>query len=242
MKIGYMLKSILPDKIFAKLKFLYLRNKKHISQMGQDYWVFGEVFDGKKKGYFVEIGSADGMTLNNTLLLETRYNWNGICIEPNPSLFKTLSQIRKVTCLNICIDEREGIVEFKQDGLMGGIVSYETDNKPEIGPSKGDSILIKLQTQTLFSVLSNYNAPKTIDYLSIDAEGAEERILNKFPFNEYKFTCITIERPSQLLRDLFEKHGYVKIKEIPGLDVFYIHKEFLPEYHVNVIRYWGKRT
>ena len=31
------------------------------SQKGQDYWVINEVFQGKKGGYFLEMGASDGV-------------------------------------------------------------------------------------------------------------------------------------------------------------------------------------
>jgi FkbM family methyltransferase len=235
-----MLRGILPEKFYIIIKYYYKRNQKHLSQIGQDCWVFGEVFNQKKTGYFVEIGSADGVTLNNTFLLETRYKWKGICIEADPNSFRLLKQFRKAICLNLCIDEQEGEVEFNALGLLGGIISDEMDNMPtsdktEVGR---DLKIITLKTKPLASVLREYNAPRTIDYLSIDCEGAEERILKKFPFDEYKFICITIERPSELLRDIFKKNQYIIIKEIPGLDVYYLHKDFEFAYHKNAVDWW----
>ena len=242
MRLGGMLRNILPEKVYTKIRYYYKRNQPHLSQMGQDQWVFGEVFNRKKRGYFVEIGSADGITLNNTFLLETRYGWDGICIEADPAAFRQLKQFRKVTCLNQCVDDQEGEVEFRAEGLLGGIVSDETDNKPSANQAEKKAATIKLKTKPLATVLRECNAPRTIDYLSIDCEGAEERILKNFPFEEYKFICITIERPSQLLRDLFARHQYIPVKEIPGLDVFYLHRDFEADYHRNAVNFWTNQA
>ena len=50
------------------------------SQVGQDKWVC-EYFNYKKGGFFLDIGAADGITINNTYYLEKELEWKGICIE-----------------------------------------------------------------------------------------------------------------------------------------------------------------
>jgi hypothetical protein len=74
--------------------------------------------------------------------------------------------------------------------------------------------------------------------LSIDVEGSEERILGNFPFNEYRFHCMTIERPGGKLRDLLRYNGYVLVKDIPCLDAFYVHESFLENYEWSTRKFW----
>ena len=46
------------------------------------------VFQGKvEKGFFIEAGADDFLDGTNTLLLEEKYNWTGLLIEPNPIRF-----------------------------------------------------------------------------------------------------------------------------------------------------------
>ena len=56
--------------MFGKLRAVKNTLRRSLSQAGQDFWVIGEAFNGKRNGYFVELGSADGITLSNTFLLE----------------------------------------------------------------------------------------------------------------------------------------------------------------------------
>jgi hypothetical protein len=51
------------------------------AQLGQDLEVVRH-YDNKEGGFFVEVGANDGISISNTYLLETRYNWKGICCEP----------------------------------------------------------------------------------------------------------------------------------------------------------------
>ncbi len=231
--INTFFKKILPQKIYSHY---VTHSRKYLSQFGQDAWVFGEVFNGKRNGYFIEIGSADGISINNTYLLEHKFKWKGVCIEANPQSFDALKKVRNVICLNICIDSQEGTVKFLQDGLTSGIIANDTDNMDDT--SLTESNIIVLKTKTLENVLRLNNAPKVIDYLSIDIEGAEERVLSKFPFNEFRFNCITIERPSAKLRETLANNGYIIIKDIPGIDVFLLHKDFMEDFGNNFLNYW----
>ena len=60
-----------------------IQNNTTNSQNYQDLWaLFENKF--KRDGFFVEFGATDGVTGNNTLLLEREYGWTGILAEPNP--------------------------------------------------------------------------------------------------------------------------------------------------------------
>lgn len=51
----------------------------------------------------------------------------------------------------------------------------------------------QVTTVSLEDLLDFYDAPKEIDYLSIDTEGSELEILSAFDFNKYKIKIITVE-------------------------------------------------
>lgn len=51
-------------------------------QAEQDKFVL-EILKYKKNGYFLELGSHHPININNTFLLESKYNWQGIMIERN---------------------------------------------------------------------------------------------------------------------------------------------------------------
>jgi hypothetical protein len=72
----------------AVRRFGYLPQR--LSDRGQDAWVINEVFGKKTGGFFLELGAFDGFSDSNTYVLEKRYQWGGICIEPNPEFFDAL--------------------------------------------------------------------------------------------------------------------------------------------------------
>lgn len=230
------MKQHLPESFKSRLKKVLQPHSIAMSQAGQDAWVYGEVFDEKRDGYFVDIGAHDGVYLSNTYLLEKRYRWKGLLIEANPESFRSLQRNRSSTCIKACLDETEGKVQFSPKGVMGGIVSEETRN-PDI-PSADT---LTLRATRLSRVLEEHNAPSVIDYLSIDVEGAEERVLRSFDFEQYRFLAATIEMPSASLRSLLASKGYILIKNTPGLDCFYIHESHKEEFLMNTYRFFNKK-
>ena len=208
---------------------------KYTSQKGQDKWVVEEIFNFKKRGYFVDLAATNGIKINNTLVLETELQWSGICIEPNPAYFKKLQKNRNCITDNSCIDVRDNkIVSFRVDNKgLGGIVAPDTDNNYA---ARGRAIkrgrVLRLKTATLQSVLDKYKAPKIIDFLSLDVEGAETRVLKKFPFNKYTFLSLCIEGPRVNLEKILFSNGYKFITKdyCCGSDSFYVH-ESIPNYN-----------
>lgn len=217
---------LLPIKIIL-VKF---KLETSFSSKDQDYWVIRDIFKKKRNGYFVDLASTSGVLENNTYLLEKLFSWEGICIEPNPKFYKKLTQNRSCHTENRVVtsldDEK---IEFVFNGGIGGIIGENYDNKL----SKRGSIINKLRKNncvknlsslSLKTILDKYGAPNIIDYLSLDVEGAEFDVLMNFPFNEYKFLALTIERPSKELNQLLFKNGYLFVKN-HKVDTFYVHQD-----------------
>jgi len=208
------------------------------SQAGQDLWIYGEAFNEQKNGFFVDIGAHDGINLSNTYVLESRYQWKGVCLEANPRTFKKLKLNRKVICDNSCIDSTEGEVEFLLDGSRGGILINDKDQSSV--RERKDSV-IRLKTISLEILFEKHAVPEIIDYLSMDVEGAEERLLADFDFESYMFRTMTIERPSRNLKSILKRNDYLLIKEIPNFDCFYIHKSFKSQYKKNLFQFYADK-
>ena len=65
-----------------------------------------------------------------------------------------------------------------------------------------------MQTVSLGRLLRDFHAPAVIDYLSLDIEGAEAFVFSTFPWDEFTFLVMTVERPVKELQDAFTAHGY----------------------------------
>jgi len=198
------------------------------SQFDQDKWHIEEAVNFQTNGFFVDIGALDGEYYSNTYILEKYLDWKGICIEPNPLQYQSLIKNRKSINLNDCLDYTSHEVDFRYDNnLFAGIVDHDTDNNPErranqLKESYQNNGVIRVMTKTLEQVLDENHAPHIIDFLSIDVEGAETRILKNFPFDKYIFLAMIIERPSIELNQILQEKGYVFVKN-DLCDTYYVH-------------------
>jgi hypothetical protein len=87
-----------------------------------------------------------------------------------------------------------------------------------------------VETVSLEELLSFYDAPRNISYLSIDTEGSEYSILQAFDFSKFTFDLITVEHnftESRLrIKNLLNENGYIRIlDEYSEWDDWYVYKE-----------------
>lgn len=184
------------------------------SQLGQDLQVL-KFYNNKRNGFFIEIGANDGITLSNTYLLETQYEWNGICIEPLPTHFKKLCKARQNSlCVNKAIFNKSGeIVKFSVSNLLSGITSH-IDKYDFVKQEEQ----IDVETITMDDLLDELNAPKFIEYMSLDTEGTEFEILKTIDYSKYIFGIIHLEHnyvePKRtMIREFLKSNGYVYVGE-----------------------------
>ena len=164
------------------------------SQLGQDLQVL-KFYKNKKEGFFIEIGASDGIDLSNTYLLETQYNWKGICCEPIPEHFEKLVKNRPNSlCYKEAVYNTSGLtLSFdiaNESTLFSGITEHIDKHKATVNKSK---TTIKVKTISLLDVLNDAKAPAFIEYMSLDTEGSEFEILKNFDFGKYTFGLIDVE-------------------------------------------------
>ena len=197
---------------FKLLFFLFSKNKMKKSQLGQDIVALA-VNRFKKKGFFIEFGATDGFDLSNTYLLEKKYNWTGIVAEPLPAWHSNLRKNRNCTidtrCLWSSSNQNLEFINKKKKELSTIKIFANSDGHSEV---RKKSNIIKVKSVSLIDLLKFHNAPKIIDYMSIDTEGSELDILQNFPFDNYKFNLISVEHnygPNrEKLKELLNKNGY----------------------------------
>jgi hypothetical protein len=196
-------------------------------QEKQDYYV-SRLFRNKTNGYFIDLAANDARILSNTFALERMFGWSGLCIEPNPEYWAHLAYRDCQVVGAVVGHTRMEEVSFRFQGVYGGIVGNKFDQK-EQNDKKQNEATLKF-TVPLLEVLQRYSAPKVIDYLSLDVEGAEDYIMENFPLDQYMIRVLTIERPNEALKKRLEGNGYVLVKRIPGFgETLWAHQSFLQE-------------
>ncbi|TMV07027.1 FkbM family methyltransferase [Ruegeria sediminis] len=203
---------------------------RQVSDRGQDIWVINEVFNGKRNGFFVELGAADGFSESNTFILEKHYGWSGLLIEPNPINYHRIKawHNRSATAVPLAVDPVPGNLEFMIDGQRSSLLVEEADNMTERRAAKlarfrSMGRVVTVEAVPLEEVFDRYGAPEAIDYFSLDVEGSETRILRNFPFDRYRFLAMTIERPTPELNALLFANGYHFVRN-SLYDTFYVHE------------------
>ncbi|XP_042211076.1 uncharacterized protein LOC121858624 isoform X2 [Homarus americanus] len=176
--------------------------KLDFSQYRQSIFLITKILPGMKGGFFVEVGAMDGELYSNTLYLERELGWTGLLIEANPSAFQQLlSKHRKAWAINAAAAVN----------TYTSIVSYlSTGDKEEAGEISEDlHIGIKIKAIPLYSILKSMD--RVIDFLSLDIQGQELKVLQTLPWNIVKIRvmCIRAERQELLsLNGLLINNGY----------------------------------
>lgn len=139
------------------------------SQLGQDRFV-DTVLNGRRNGYFVDIGAAHPIDINNTHFLEKKLNWNGLSIDMGP-------ENPHCHIPNRADETKEGYLETWKNERSTPLVCADA---------------LQLDYKKLFE---ENGVPKIVDYLSLDLEPADVTFecLLKIPFDEYRFKIITFE-------------------------------------------------
>lgn len=216
------------------LKYTYGDQKGQVNFLINNVFNY-EKFGLKRNGFFVDLACADGFTINNTYFLERHLGWTGLLFEPNPNYRGSILARRTSPLVTECVtDVANEVVRFRVDnGVLGGIVSAETDNNERVrGKELIDAKIIEMPTTTLMLELDRFTAPNLIDFLSLDIEGAEWIALRNFDFNKYKFVCMAIERPNEHLDMMLEEIGYRQVAHLQ-YDVIYVHNDFLGSINFN---------
>jgi FkbM family methyltransferase len=225
-KITHIILLFLIIPIRNKFKFIsYLKSSN--SQLRQDLFALS-FLDFKKNGFFIEFGACDGLYFSNTFLLEKTFNWKGILCEPGQIWHENLLNNRNCFIDFQCIwkESNKSITLF--ESTDPGLSSLYSDaNNLNLQNLRTNKSHYSVNTITLKDILLKYNAPKIIDFLSIDTEGSEYEILENFDFQMYKFRIICIEHNYSDSRNaiykLLTKHGYIrKYPFISRFDDWYI--------------------
>lgn len=118
-----------------------------------------------RDGTFIELGANDGLQQSNTLVLERKFGWRGLLIEPVSTLAAECRRNRPTATVVSAIvsspANRGKVLYIGDDDLRGRI---------------GDTGVISVST-TLSDILSGSGWDAPVDLLSIDVEGHELEVL-----------------------------------------------------------------
>lgn len=219
---------------------IFLRNVKpvprdqllsmgYFSQLGQD--LFLHRLFGERSGYFVDIGAHDGQTFSNSLFFERNQNWQGICIEANPTVFKDLERNRECLTLNVAVGPEAGNVNFTSiqgySEMLSGIDSsyhprHRKRIRAELKKFGGKLETLSVPALPLREIFARERISQA-DFLSIDIEGGELQALKSINFDEFRAKVLVIENnygATQTVSFLRRK-GYLPIIRLGHDTIFF---------------------
>tara|TARA_B100000900_G_C20592180_1_gene722024 strand:+ start:465 stop:1250 length:786 start_codon:yes stop_codon:yes gene_type:complete len=197
------------------------------SQFLQDVFVLAALRC-RRNGFFVEFGATDGITGSNSHMLEKEFGWQGILCEPSHQFHEALRSSRSaqidVRCVSGISGQIVNFTEVKGTGLSSMEATKSSDHSVFSSYKKN---YYPVDTVSLTDLLREKGAPKIIDYLSIDVEGAEYEILRAHDWKAFKFLVITVEHNYESRRqdiyDLLTSNGYKRVlSEISLVDDWYV--------------------
>jgi FkbM family methyltransferase len=215
---GLSAKDIYQD-IFSSERF----KKGYQSQMGQDMFLNRWFFKGRGPGFFIDVGAFDGVLGSNTAYFEKQLQWKGIAFEPNPTAFEVLRATRSCQLIQGCAYHRDGQVPFlalsergqragnkslRPRSLLsmvldtrhgGAMLSGIPDHMDQLQRTEWareamnlNQDLATVPSHRIATVLNDLGV-RTVDYLSIDVEGAEFEVLRGIDFGQVQVNVIGVE-------------------------------------------------
>lgn len=205
------------------------------------------VLNERKNGFYVEFGAADGIEGSNTYYMEKKLGWLGILAEPGRCWHRKLELNRTAQISHKCVwSENHAILSFRETKDAGFSTLEMFFSKDRHKDRRTASDIYEVETITLPHLLKTCNAPRVIEYLSIDTEGSELEILRSLNFNEYRPLVVTVEHnyreDRQRIFELMAANGYLRAPTtVSAYDDYYVCKSleknlkriFLPESHLN---------
>lgn len=197
------------------------------SQLGQELFVLSQL-EFERNGFFVEFGATNGRDLSNTYLLEKDFGWNGILAEPARIWHSQLTANRSARIDFDCVWKVSGENLVFNEARFPELSTIENFNASDMHKKSRDhGKNYKVSTISLLDLLQKHEAPKVIDYMSLDTEGSELEILEAFDFSQYQIKVITVEHNYTINRskihDLLTSNGYVrKFDAISQFDDWYV--------------------
>ena len=217
-------------KFLKKIYFfynIYIRNYKYLfnsSQFSEDKIILN-LFPKKFIGNFVDIGCYHPTKYSNTYLLY-KYGWSGINIDLNPLSIELFNYLRPKD-INICaaISDKEIKKKILFTGDLSPENTIQSSHKSFLIKNhnyKNKDIKIKLiKTVKLLKLLKKYNLNK-INFLNIDIEGHELKVLQSLDLNKIKIDIICVEilnydsiskKRTDLIIKYLKKNGYILKKK-----------------------------
>lgn len=191
--------ATLASKVAPQIRYL----APAYSSEGEDL-ILKRIFDNKTNGIYVDVGAHHPFRVSNTYLFY-KMKWTGINIDPMPGSKALFDKYRPQD-----VNLEMGVSATRQQ------LTYHIFNEPALNTFSPDKVeeytqdpkyqVIKekkIDTWPLADILDHYlPAGRSIDFLTIDAEGLDMDVLRSNNWKKYRPTYILVESNPFLLSDM----------------------------------------
>ncbi len=191
------------------LKYFISNSHRSFSQNGEDL-LLNKLFQGKKKGFYIDVGSNHPVILSNTYFFYRR-GWRGITIEANDS-FNFLYKIFRPNDLHINEFISDGEYEcyyyIYKEHVFNRVSKEELNDADIINK-------VKIKTKPFDKVVNPFLQNVThFDFLSIDIEGGTINVLKTLPRLLILPEVILLEIEDFELNKILKTPEYSMLKEL----------------------------
>lgn len=166
------------------------------SQLGEDGTILW-IFEGRKNGFYVDIGCHNPLIYSNTAALHLWHDWKGLNVDIDKRAIALFEDWRPGD-INVLagVGKEAGVCDafiFEAGALS--TLDVEAASNPmyeSIGRER-----VQVEIMPLRQLLSKYlPADQHIDFLNIDAEGLDYEILLSNDWERYRPDVLAIEAPA----------------------------------------------
>lgn len=186
-------------------------------------------------GYFIEIGAGDGVYLSNTYYYEKYRHWSGVLIDPilhhHLSCLQHRPNSKSFLCAASSFENTNDTISM----LYAGYFTIGTNSNSDIAspvlhvqdaanyyPTETVGVEFVSRVRTLQDILLEAEAPKEIDFLSLDVEGSELEVLLGLDFNVFKIKWILVEsRSFETISDFLATKSYTFVDKLAACDYLF---------------------
>ncbi|CAK6687478.1 FkbM family methyltransferase [Synechococcus sp. CBW1107] len=189
----------------------------------------------RRNGYYVELGSNDGVRQSNTYKLHKSFSWSGLLIDPSPFLLRECQINRQfdpipstVCCACVPFSFKSPCVIIEDSDLMSVAKGLDVSDDLAISHANKGTLYLRpnyfrrnylASARSLTSVLDEVDAPRRFDLLSLDVEGNELAVLGGLDLVKYRPHWVLIEvRDRKSIFEFMAKNRYNHFSDLSSYD------------------------
>lgn len=163
------------------------------SQEGEDM-ILDNLLEFKKDGYYIDIGAYHPFRFSNTVRFYYR-GWHGLNIDATPGSMKAFNRYRRrdtnVEAGLSSANEKLTYYIFEE----GGLNTFDASSLEKLKEAGHKPIRkVSIKTYTIMQILDKYvDENQEIDFMDIDIEGYDTKIISQIDFSKYHPNIIMME-------------------------------------------------